>query len=63
MPYEYEHVLEFIDKAKIVWDTEKYMLKLLNKYHYVPKIKFRGSRNECFRLPEKKLLSLFSLMN
>jgi hypothetical protein len=62
MPYEWKCMLEIKDTSRVVWNTEKYMLRELKQYKYIPEIEFGGYARECFCIPEKQLLSYFSLV-
>lgn len=49
-PYSYEIIHEISDKASVIWDLERLLLKIYKKYQYTPYISFSGA-TECFQLP------------
>lgn len=48
MPYNYEIVSEVYGETGIIWDTELRQKRKLKDFNYQPKIKFDGSKTECF---------------
>lgn len=62
MPYEYEVVKNINANASDVFDLEIKIKSLLSKCRYNPKIKFAGSKYECFSyIPDKVLYMIDSL--
>ena len=50
MPYNFEIVKEVVsDDLEYIWDLEKRFKKFKLKTKYLPKIKFPGSKYECFK--------------
>jgi len=49
MPYQFVIIKEIYNTPEIIFDYEVYMKSIIIKYHYTPKIKFRGSKTECFK--------------
>lgn len=50
MPYTYEVVKVIKSKdAGYIWDLEKRIHRMVSKFAYSPKIKFNGSKKECFK--------------
>jgi hypothetical protein len=60
MPYSYTVEYQFTThNRKLIWDTEKEIKTLLEKYN--PKLKFKGSALECFRSVDKeKILKIIN---
>jgi len=48
MPYIYETVSEIFGSADEIWDLEIVEKRKLNGFNYQPKLKFAGSKTECF---------------
>lgn len=48
MPYNYEIVSEIFGEAGSIWDLELQEKRKLKEFNYQPKIKFGGSKSECF---------------
>lgn len=48
MPYEWKILLELPGKAEEVYDLEVQFKKEMEDLHYQPKIKFNGSKTECY---------------
>lgn len=61
IPYEYDVIVNFKEKAEIVWDFEKRILGLLSNYRYEPKLPFAG-RTECFSKISKPVQKLLKQM-
>lgn len=50
MPYLYKVISEVLGSAEDIYELEELEKKKLKKYSYQPKIKFGGSRTECFTI-------------
>lgn len=50
MPYNYEIINKFINEADVIWDIETKVKLYFSKDRYNPKIKFNGSKFECFKV-------------
>ena len=48
MPYEWEILVELPDTAEAVYDMEVQFKTEMDDLHYQPKIKFNGSKTECY---------------
>ncbi len=48
MPYRYEIISQVYGEAGFIWDLELTEKRNLRDFHYLPKIEFGGSKNECF---------------
>lgn len=60
MPYEWKILLEQIGDPSTIWDLERAYKLELDQYHYEPKIKFNGSKTECYRVLNDKLEALLN---
>ena len=48
MPYDWQILLELPGTAEAVYDLEVQFKTEMDQYHYEPKIKFNGSKTECY---------------
>ena len=58
MPYSYELLLKIKGEGSYIYDLETRIHQLLSKEHYMPKIEFKGSKYECFKVIPQSVLSL-----
>lgn len=48
MPYNYEIISEIHGEAGFIWNLELENKRKLKEFHYIPQMKFDGSKTECF---------------
>ena len=63
MPYNYEIILQIKDKdRRKIWDYEKEFEIIIdiNRFNYRPKIFFKGSINECFKVCKEDYIEVIN---
>lgn len=60
MPYSWEILLEFPASAEETYDMEVQFKTEMEDLHYQPKIKFNGSKTECYYELSDSLKTLFT---
>lgn len=63
MPYNYEIISQIKDKdRRKIWDYEKEFEAMIdiNKFNYKPKIFFKGSVNECFKVHKEDYIKIIN---
>lgn len=57
-PYNFEILMEYSDRAEIIWDLEKRIHKMCKNSHYTPTRYFKGGKTECFSVIPKEAYKL-----